>query len=106
MPVLDDVMSLLGVDTPSPQLQTIITLTRSRLQALLGVNEVPEALEYIEVEVAVRRFNRIGSEGAQSHSVEGESWTFSDNDFDAFSDDIQAWRNAQDDQKKGRIRFL
>ena len=106
MAVLDDVKSLLGITAESEQLKTIISLTESRLKALLGVDVVPQELEYIETEVAVRRFNRIGSEGASAHSVEGESWTFSDNDFDAFADDIQAWRSKQKDQSRGKVRFL
>lgn len=106
MSVLADVTSLLGLDKETPQLTTIIKLTESRLKALLGVDVVPQELEYIEVEVAVRRFNRVGSEGASAHSVEGESWTFSDNDFADFADDIQAWRDKQANESKGRIRFL
>lgn len=106
MSVIDNVKSLLGLSEESEQLKTIISLTESRLKALLDVDVVPEALEYIETEVAIRRFNRIGSEGASAHSVEGESWTFSDNDFDAFADDIQAWRFKQKNQSRGKVRFL
>lgn len=108
MAVLDDVKALLGFDKAfdSSQLQTIINLTESRLKALLGVDSVPAELEYIETEVAVRRFNRIGSEGASTHIVEGESWIFSDNDFEAFASDIQAWRSKQEEQTMGKVRFL
>ena len=106
MSVLAYVTSLLGLDKETLQLTTIIKLTESRLKALLGVDVVPQELEYIEVEVAVRRFNRVGSEGASAHSVEGESWTFSDNDFEAFADDIQNWRSGQEEKKKGKVRFI
>ena len=106
MSVIDNVKSLLGLSEESKQLKTIISLTESRLKALLAVDVVPAELEYIETEVAVRRFNRIGSEGASSHSVEGESWTFSDNDLAAFDDDIQAWRSKQKEQSKGKVRFI
>lgn len=106
MAVIDDIKSMLGLTEDSTQLSTIITLTESRLKALLGVDVVPQELEYIEVEIAVRRYNRIGSEGAISHSVEGESWSFKDNDFAAFDDDIQAWRSKQKEQSKGKVRFI
>ena len=106
MAVIDDIKSMLGLTEDSTQLSTIIALTESRLKALLGVDVVPQELEYIEVEIAVRRYNRIGSEGATSHSVEGESWAFKDNDFADFADDIQAWRDKQANESKGRIRFL
>lgn len=88
------------------QLKAILKLTQARLLVLLGVQTVPEELSYILVEVAIKRFNRIGSEGVASHSIEGESMTFTDDDFAPFEDDMQAWRSKQHDQKKGRVRFL
>jgi len=88
------------------QLKAILNLTQARLLVLLGVQTVPEELSYILVEVAIKRFNRIGSEGVASHSIEGESMTFTDDDFAPFEDDMQAWRSKQHDQKKGRVRFL
>lgn len=53
MSVIDNVKSLLGLPEESEQLKTIISLTESRLKALLAVDVVPQELEYIEVEVAV-----------------------------------------------------
>ncbi len=106
MAVIDDVKALLGIEDEDEKLNTIITLTESRLKALLGQKEVPSELEYIVTEVSIARFNRIGSEGLSGHTVEGEALTFKDNDFDQYADDIQTWRDAQSDQDIGRIRFL
>ena len=52
------------------------------------------------------RFNRIGSEGFSSHSVEGESLSFSDDDFAGYREDIQTYLDSQKEAKKGRVRFL
>lgn len=107
MAVIDDVKALLGIEDEDDKLNIIITLTESRLKTLLGASEVPSTLEYIVTEVAIARFNRIGSEGLSGHTVEGEALTFRDNDFEAYADDIQAWRDAQESgQDIGRIRFL
>lgn len=106
MAVIDDVKALLGIEDEDNKLKVIITLTESRLKALLGQKEVPSELEYIVTEVSIARFNRIGSEGLSGHTVEGEALTFKDNDFDQYADDIQTWRDAQSDQDIGRIRFL
>ena len=70
------------------------------------MSEIPEALAYIVVEVAVARFNRIGSEGMSSHSVEGESISFSDDDFAGYKADIEAYLDEQSGTKRGRVRFL
>lgn len=106
MAVIDDVKALLGIEDEDNKLNVIITLTENRLKTLIGKTEVPSELEYIVTEVSIARFNRIGSEGLSGHSVEGESLTFKDNDFDQYADDIQTWRDAQSDQDIGRIRFL
>lgn len=88
------------------KLTLIIDTATARLRTLLGGLEPPESLEYIVLEVSVMRFNRIGSEGLSSHSVEGESMAFLDSDFDAFSDDIQRYLEYQARSTRGRLRFL
>jgi hypothetical protein len=52
------------------------------------------------------RFNRIGSEGLSSHSVEGESLSFTGSDFDGFMGEIQAWLDLQKESTRGKVRFL
>ena len=88
--MLEKIKLLLGLDGNEldEQLELILANTGERLKLLLGgVSEIPEALAYIVVEVAVARFNRIGSEGMSSHSVEGESISFSDDDFAGYKAD-------------------
>lgn len=108
--MLKDLKILLGIpenDTSQdPKLNLILSGTRSRLKALLGGQDPPESLGYIITDVAVIRFNRIGSEGLSSHTVEGESLSFSDNDFAGYMDDIQTYLDSQKEAKKGRVRFL
>ena len=108
--MLKDLKILLGIpenDTlQDPKLNLILSGTRSRLKALLGGQDPPESLGYIITDVAVIRFNRIGSEGLSSHTVEGESLSFSDNDFAGYMDDIQTYLDSQKEAKKGRVRFL
>jgi hypothetical protein len=103
--MLDDVKALLGFDTDEQdaKLKVIMSLAERRLCTLIGTAQVPDALDYVLTEVTVRRFNRIGSEGMNSHSVEGETISFEDDDFDAYADDIQAWKEQNN---QGRLRFL
>lgn len=108
--MLNNIKMMLGIasdDTDRDDLlKLIISSAIARLKMLLGGVEPPESLDYIIVDVAIRRFNRIGSEGMSSHTVEGESITFSDSDFAGFEDDIQAFLETQNESKKGRVRFL
>lgn len=108
--VIDDIKSLLGFASESTEkddlLELIIKNSTARLKILLGGIDPPETLNYIIVEVSVIRFNRIGSEGAQSHSVDGESLSFSDDDFEQFKDEIQAYLDSQKEITRGKLRFI
>lgn len=86
-------------------LDVIIRLTTNRLKTLLDVEEVPTELEYIVTEVSIVRYNKIGSEGVTNHSVEGETMSFSDNDFKGYLNDIEAWKNKKN-EVKGVVKFL
>lgn len=108
--MLKELKILLGISeedtSQDPKLNLILSSVRSRLKALLGGLEPPEELEYIINDVAVIRFNRIGSEGLSAHTVEGESQSFTTDDFAAYKDDIQAYLDGQADAKVGKVRFL
>lgn len=110
--MLETILTLLGLDDPTEAMQNkveaIMGLTEQRLELLLGQPMIPDALTYIVVEVTIARFNRIGSEGTTSHSVQSENMTWSDDDFKPYLSDIQDWLNAQDDvnTSRGRVRFI
>lgn len=108
--MLGEIKLLLGiaeVDTERDSLLLlIISAATARLKILLGGIEPPESLDYIIRDVSIMRFNRIGSEGMSSHGVEGESISFTNNDFDSFADDISAFLESQTASPKGRVRFL
>mgnify|MGYP004475567371 FL=1 len=107
MAIIDDVTALLGFSDEkyNKTLDVIIRLTTNRLKTLLDVEEVPAELEYIVTEVSIVRYNKIGSEGVTSHSVEGETMSFSDNDFKGYLNDIEAWKNKKN-EVKGVVKFL
>lgn len=102
MAVSKDVKKLL-TGSVDDKLEVIERRTSERivfLLGLIGVSEtVPHELEYVAYEVTLKRFNRIGNEGMQSYSQEGESMTFPDSDFDEYADIFDRWRadNEEDD---------
>lgn len=109
--MLDDLKIMLGLDPDDTSLDSrlrlIISSCTARLKLLLGgVDEVPEMLEYIILEVATARYNRVGSEGLSGHTVEGETLSFADNDFSPYMDEIQAYMDAQNTVARGKVRFL
>ena len=107
--MLNRIKLLLGLDNDTDRdelLKLLISLVIERLTAKLGGITPPVSLDYIIIDVVVSRFNRIGSEGLTSHSVEGESLTFSDDDFAKFESDIQDYLNSLKSSKKGKVCFL
>ena len=106
--MLNELKLLLGIldGSQDEKLKLIISTATARLRVLLGGLEPPDSLEYIIREVSVIRFNKIGSEGMKSQTVEGESMTFDENDFSGFMDDIQAFLDTQKDSVRGKVRFL
>lgn len=110
--MLNNLITLLGLDEAELDEQTkaklnlIISGATARLKLLLGGTTPPEEMNHIILEVSVARFNRIGSEGLTSHTVEGESLSFTENDFDQFSDEIQAWLSSNSESSRGKLRFI
>lgn len=108
--MLNDLKLLLGFlpdeKDQDEKLKLILSNTTSRLKLLLGGIEPPEAMNHIILEVSVIRFNRIGSEGLSGHTVEGESLSFYENDFEGFMDEIQAFLDNQKGNSRGKVRFL
>lgn len=106
--MLNDLKLMLGITGADRDelLTLIMTTAKARLKTLLGGIEPPESLYYIVREVSIIRYNKIGSEGVVSHTVEGESLSFVDSDFDGFAEEIQAFLNTQKDNARGKVRFL
>lgn len=108
MAYIDGVKLLIGLndDKQDNQLQKIIDVTERRMISLLpkDVKEVPESLEWVVEEVAVKRYNRIGAEGMSSESIDGRSTKFQENDFDEYMSIIEdAYPSVS--STKGSIKF-
>ena len=108
--MLNNLKLMLGIEKTDKDrdelLTQLICVATARLKILLGGQIPPDSMNHIIIEVAIRRFNKLGSEGMGSHSVEGESITFTDDDFAPFSGEIQAFLNSQKESARGKVRFL
>lgn len=108
--MLNSLKLMLGIEATDTSrddlLKLLLSTATARLKLLLGGLEPPASMEHIIREVSIIRFNKIGSEGMGSHSVEGESLAFVEDDFASFADEIQAYLDTQTESKRGRVRFL
>ena len=104
---LEYVKSLTG---DNPQVEVIYSKIAERLLHRIKETEIPLELEYIVEEATIRRFNRIGSEGMKSESVEGHSVTYLDEDELApYESAIVAYLDSlepESPRKPGVVYFL
>ena len=102
MQIIEQVKTLLGIDDDlqDKQLQVIQALTESHLKSYTGQVVIPKDLEFVIVEVMVKRFNRVGAEGMTSQSMEGLSNNYDNHsDFDEYRELLQ--RRFGDDMNVG-----
>ncbi len=107
---------VLGIqdELQDPVLDVLIKNVRDLLKGKLrivnkSITKVPEELEYIIEEITLRRFNRIGSEGMKSESVEGHKIDFYDLDkeLDPYLDIIDDYaENDEPKPKRGKVMFI
>ena len=79
--LLNRIKTLLGIPDNDELIYEITELTKSKILNYINEVELPLELEFVLVELAIQRYNRIGSEGIASESVDGKSVSY-DDDFD------------------------
>ncbi|RFA36226.1 hypothetical protein CAI16_05405 [Virgibacillus dokdonensis] len=91
-----------------PVLDVLINNVSSHLKALLGKEEIPSSLDFIVEEITIRRYNRIGSEGMKSESVEGHSISFYDlkEEFAPYKSIIAAHKEPPEKPGRGKVLFI
>ncbi|WZY01599.1 phage head-tail connector protein [Bacillus sp. FSL W7-1360] len=108
--MIKSVKSLLGIkdDLQDEVISIIIDNVTSHLRLMLE-KDVPKELSFIVVEISVRRFQRLGSEGMKSESTEGHQVTFYDlkDEFVPYMDIIARYKNdEQRSPRRGKVMFL
>ena len=102
-------MLQLSTDKMNSVLDLIIKTTVDQARFKLGLNteeNFPSELNYIPLEVCVKRYNRLKNEGMTSYSQEGETITFNNTDFDDFLADIAEWRKKREIKSLGKVQFI
>ena len=76
--LLNRIKILLGIPDNDELIYEIIELTKSKILNYINEVELPLELEFVLVELTIQRYNRIGSEGIVSESVDGKSVSYED----------------------------
>lgn len=82
---VDKVKNRIGIEDhlQDKLLYEIVTNVVDELKLRLPKEQafIPQPLYFIVIEVAVKRYNKVGSEGMVSESVEGRSMSYEEDDF-------------------------
>lgn len=107
--MLERIKTLLGItDTLQDELLSIlISNVSNHLIVMLG-KDIPADLEFIVEEITVRRFNRLGTEGMKTESVEGHSVTFYEltDEFVPYQSIIDANKDDSGNSQRGSVMFI
>ena len=81
--LLNRIKTLLNIEGNENLIYEIVNITESKILNYINASEMPKELEFVLIELAVQRFNRIGSEGISSESIDGKSVSY-DDDFTGY----------------------
>ena len=78
--LLNRIKTFLGtIDSYNDELiEEIIEITKEKILNYINEKELPKELEFILIELAIERFNKIGSEGIASESIDGKNVSYDD----------------------------
>lgn len=104
--MLERLKLYLGIKSNSKDelLTDILQTTEKQMQVMLGVDAIPEELNFVLLEVAITRFNRIGSEGMKSEVVDGHKVEYVMDDFASYARILASYLPEKEWQA-GEVRF-
>ena len=88
--MLDRVRRFVGLDEVNEQIEEVVNLANEIVKRYCCVLEIPDELSWIVFEIAIARYNMIGSEGIKSESSNGISMSYKDDlvgQFKVYLDD-------------------
>ena len=87
--LLNRIKTLLNCEGNEELILEIVNITEAKILNYINANEMPVELEFVLIELAIQRFNRIGSEGISSESVDGRTTSYDDdfNNYKVYLDD-------------------
>ena len=81
--LLNRIKTLLQIQDNDELIYEIVEITKEKILNYINQEELPKELEFVLVELTIQRYNRIGSEGISSESVDGKSVSYED-DFENY----------------------
>ena len=100
--LLNRIKTLLNIEGNENLIYEIVNITESKILNYINASEMPKELEFVLIELSVQRFNRIGSEGIASESIDGKSVSY-DDDFTGYKHYIDDYISRNSVRKGYRL---
>lgn len=105
--MLETVKLILQVSNKDDLLVELLSISLQKVLIYLNVTQLPMQLEWIVIELTVQRYNRIGSEGMSSESVDGGSTSYIEDELAPYYQllDVYKQSNVTDSTVNGYKLF-
>ena len=100
--LLNRIKTLLNIEGNEELILEIVNITESKILNYINATEMPYELEFVLIELAIQRFNRIGSEGISSENIDGKSVSYED-DFTGYRHYLDDYISRNSIQKGYRL---
>lgn len=94
-------MLMINDDKKDTLLEQILKMCEAPVLSYINENTLPHMLNWIVIEMAIIRYNKLKSEGIASESIDGGSITFINNAFDLYKADLDTYIANKNKNKKG-----
>ena len=103
--LLNRVKVLLGITNNDNEelLREIIEITEAKILNYINSSELPRQLEFVLVELSIKRFNRIGSEGFTSETVDGKTMSYEESEFEGYEKYLDDYICKNNINKGGKL---
>ena len=102
--LLNRIKTLLNVEGNENLIYEIVNITEAKILNYIDDIEMPIELEFVLIELSVQRFNRIGSEGIASESIDGKSVSY-DDDFTGYKHYLDDYISRNSVRKGYRLLY-
>ena len=100
--LLNRIKVLLGITDNDELLLEILDITKSKILNYINEAEWPFELEFVLIELAIQRYNKIGSEGVASESIDGRTTSYED-DFESYKQYLDDYMSRNNTSKGFRL---
>ena len=100
--LLNRMKVLIGITDNDEQLNEILDINKSKILNYINEAELPLELEFVLIELSIQRYNKIGSEGVSSESIDGRTTSYED-DFESYKQYLDDYMSRNNTSKGFRL---